>query len=109
MQMLSGGFYPAVIHRVVQPPPSQRGYTRLGVFYFVTAGNDIKLEPLVDSAVLKQTGISSQYANSNAPTQKEWVVARTKTFGLRNYELPTQSNGDSVEEVMEGIFTAHYK
>ena len=34
MEFLSGGHYRATIHRVVQPPPDQRGHTRLGAFYF---------------------------------------------------------------------------
>ena len=40
MEFLSGGYYKATIHRVVQPPVDQRGYERLGVFYFCKADDD---------------------------------------------------------------------
>ncbi|KAI0703870.1 Clavaminate synthase-like protein [Cerioporus squamosus] len=108
MEMLSGGYYKAAIHRVVQPPADQRGHTRLGVFYFATAENDVKLVPLADSPVLQRTGIIRQCADEDAPTQKEWVNARTKMFVKTNPKLPKQANGDVVEEIVKGVFTTHY-
>ncbi|KAH0831126.1 hypothetical protein J3R83DRAFT_13692 [Lanmaoa asiatica] len=35
LDFLTGGYYKGTIHRVVQPPPDQQQYARLGVFYFV--------------------------------------------------------------------------
>ncbi|RDX52316.1 Clavaminate synthase-like protein [Lentinus brumalis] len=108
MEMLSGGYYKAAIHRVVQPPGDQRGCTRLGVFYFVLAENDTKLVPLVDSPVLQRTCIVRKCADEDAPTEKEWLNARTKAFGKTHPNLPKQANGDVVEEIVKGVFTTHY-
>ena len=55
MEFLSGGFYKATIHRVVQPPADQRGLIRLGMYYFALADDDVKLTP-VDSPVLQRKG-----------------------------------------------------
>ena len=43
LEFLSGGILKATIHRVVQPPPDQRGYTRLGVIYFAMSDDDVRL------------------------------------------------------------------
>ena len=55
--MLSGGYYKATIHRVFQPPADQRGYTRLGLFYFGYGNDDVKLVPFAESPVLQRVGI----------------------------------------------------
>ncbi|RPD60561.1 Clavaminate synthase-like protein [Lentinus tigrinus ALCF2SS1-7] len=108
MEMLSGGFYKAAIHRVVQPPASQRGYVRLGVFYFVLAENNVKLVPLADSPVLKRMGVVRPSAEENAPTEKEWLNARVSVYGQPDSKSAKQENGDAVEEVVKGFFTTHY-
>ncbi|KAF9224837.1 hypothetical protein BS17DRAFT_779118 [Gyrodon lividus] len=51
---LTGGFCKGTIHRVVQPPPDQRRYTRLGVIYFAYANDNIKLVPLSESPALRE-------------------------------------------------------
>ena len=109
MEMLSGGFYKAAVHRVVQPPASQRGHTRLGVFYFAMANNNVKLLPLVNSPVLKRNGVVRWCADEDAPTAEEWAHARTKVFGQSNTKMMTkQANGDTLEEIVKGVFTTHY-
>ena len=105
MEMLSGGFYKATIHRVIQPPQDQRGYTRLGLFYFCLADDDVKLVPLVESPVLQRVGITRKCADEDAPTAREWRVARTKADGLS--ELKRKD--DVVEEqVLNGVVLKHY-
>ncbi|KAF8068689.1 hypothetical protein FPV67DRAFT_1396300, partial [Lyophyllum atratum] len=56
LEFLSGGFYRATIHRVVQPPEDQRKETRLGVFYFCMSDDDTKLVPFADSPAFTQVG-----------------------------------------------------
>ena len=105
MEMLSGGFYKGTIHRVVQPPPDQRGHTRLGVFYFTIPSDDVKLVPLARSPVLQRVGITRKCADEDAPTAREWRVARTKAYGLS--ELKRKD--DVVEEqVLNGVVLKHY-
>ncbi|KAI0708358.1 Clavaminate synthase-like protein [Earliella scabrosa] len=105
MEMLSGGFYKATIHRVFQPPTDQRGYTRLGLFYFGYADDDVRLVPLVQSPVLQRVGITRKCPDEDAPTMGEWRVARTKVYGVS--ELKRKD--DVVEEqVVNGLVVKHY-
>ncbi|RPD60545.1 Clavaminate synthase-like protein [Lentinus tigrinus ALCF2SS1-7] len=105
MEMLSGGFYKATIHRVVQPPTDQRGRTRLGMFYFAIPSDDVKLVPLAESPVLQRVGITRKCADEDAPTAREWRMARTRAYGLS--EL--QRRDDVVEEqVLNGVVLKHY-
>ncbi|KZV89890.1 Clavaminate synthase-like protein, partial [Exidia glandulosa HHB12029] len=46
LEFLSGGLLTATIHRVVQPPPDQRGSARLGVFYFAMTDDTASLAPV---------------------------------------------------------------
>ncbi|KAI0703895.1 Clavaminate synthase-like protein [Cerioporus squamosus] len=105
MEMFSGGFYKATIHRVVQPSADQRGCTRLGMFYFVLASDDVKLVPFTESPVLQRVGITRKCADENAPTAREWRIARTKAYGLSQL----QRKDDIVEEqVLNGVVVKHY-
>ncbi|KAJ7092790.1 hypothetical protein B0H15DRAFT_162501 [Mycena belliarum] len=54
LEFLSGGYYKATIHRVVQPPSDQQNCTRLGLFYFCMTDDDVKLVPFAESPVLKR-------------------------------------------------------
>ena len=67
--MLSGGFYKGTIHRVVQPPVDQRGYTRLGAFYFGMADDTVRLVPLAESPVLQRVGVQRRCKDEDAPTK----------------------------------------
>lgn len=105
MEMLSGGFYKATIHRVVQPPQDQRGYTRLGLFYFCLADDAVKLVPMAESPVLQRVGIIRKCADEEAPTMQEWRTARTKAYGLS--QLQKKENGVE-EQVLNGLVLKHY-
>ncbi|PIL28642.1 hypothetical protein GSI_08684 [Ganoderma sinense ZZ0214-1] len=105
MEMLSGGYYKATIHRVVQPPPDQREYPRLGMFFFGSADEDVRLVPLAESPVLQRIGITRKCADEDAPTMGEWRAARTRAYGLS--EL--RRRDDVVEEqVVKGVVVKHY-
>ncbi|EED78172.1 predicted protein [Postia placenta Mad-698-R] len=105
IEFLSGGFYKATIHRVVQPPADQRGYARVGVFYFAKANDDIKLIPLFESPVLQRHGIRRLSPDDQAPTMGEWRKSRTKAYGVT--KLETKVNGVE-EEIFGNIVVKHY-
>ena len=77
MEMLSGGYYKATIHRVFQPPVDQRGHTRLGLFYFGYTDDNVRLVPFAESPVLQRVGIERKCEDADAPTMKEWRVLRS--------------------------------
>ena len=104
MEFLSGGFYKATIHRVVQPPADQRGHTRVGAFYFAMADDDVVLRPLAESPVLQKAGIVRRFADEDAPTTEEWRRARTSAYGQT--ELRRRDNVE--EEVINGVVVKHY-
>ena len=105
MEMLSGGYYKATIHRVFQPPADQRGHTRLGLFFFGYADDDVRLVPFVESPVLQRVGITRKCRDEDAPTMGKWRVARTKVYGVS--EL--QRKDERVEEqVVQGVVVKHY-
>lgn len=105
MEFLSGGYYRATIHRVVQPPLDQRGYTRLGVFYFVMPDDNVKLIPIKDSPVLQREGIQRRFTDEQAPTVEQWRRGRTRAYGKT--ELKKTAAGVE-EEVINGVVVKHY-
>ena len=105
MEMLSGGYYKATIHRVVQPPADQRGYERHGAFYFAMANDDAKLVPFVESPVLQREGIKRRIEDENAPTMAEWRVGLTRSYGVSELK---RKDAVIEEQVVGGIVVKHY-
>lgn len=105
MEFLSGGFYKATIHRVVQPPRDQRTYTRVGAFYFCMTDDNIRLVPLSESPVLQRVGIIRRFSDDQAPTMEQWRKARTAAYGQS--ELKKSENGVEVE-LINGVLVKHY-
>src|SRR6267154_6215685 len=101
MEFLTGGFYKGTIHRVVQPPIDQRGYTRLGMIYFAYLNDDVKLVPLKGSPVLERAGVERKCGADVAPTMKAWRVARISAYGAS--KLQKSKEADVEEEVLNGI------
>ncbi|KAH7915952.1 Clavaminate synthase-like protein [Hygrophoropsis aurantiaca] len=106
LEFLSGGFYKGTIHRVVQPPQDQRGYTRLGIIYFGFVDDSIKLVPLAQSPVLQRVGIQRRCEDSKAPTGEEWRVARVSAYGASQLKQGKEEGIE--EEVLTGIVIQHY-
>jgi len=108
LEFLSGGFYKATIHRVVQPPPDQRNCTRLGVFYFVTPDDAVKLRPLLESPVLQRVGVHDRFSGEGfvPPTVGMWSKARTSAYGQS--ELTKGEEDGTEEEVIGGVVVKHY-
>ena len=106
MEFISGGFYKATIHRVIQPPEDQRGYTRLGVFYFCNPDNDVVLETVTGSPVLERLGVKHSFIDDKAPTAGIWLKGRIAAYGKTQLQ---QSKQDGVEEeLLNGAVVRHY-
>ncbi|PCH36928.1 Clavaminate synthase-like protein [Wolfiporia cocos MD-104 SS10] len=105
MEFMSGGFYKATIHRVVQPPQDQRGLTRLGIFYFCFTDDDVLLLPRIESPVFKSREVIRRYADADAPTMGTWRKSRTVAYGQT--QLQKRDNGIE-EEIIHGILQKHY-
>lgn len=98
LQFLSGGYYKATIHRVVQPPPDQQGCTRLGLYCFTMTDDNVKLAPLVEqSPLLQRMGISK--GSDDAPSMEMWRKGRTTAYGLTELKPAENLKGVEVEMV----------
>ncbi|KAI0783196.1 Clavaminate synthase-like protein [Abortiporus biennis] len=107
LEFLSGGYYKATIHRVIQPPKDQRGHTRVGAFYFVMPDDDVKLIPLEkESPVLQRVGVERRCKDEDAPTTEQWRKGRTKAYGKSN--LKKVDGGKVEEEYINGVLVKHY-
>lgn len=97
--------------RVVQPPPDQQSYTRLGLFYFAMANDDIKLAPLMQSPVLQRVGVTRLAADEgqkiNAPTMQAWRIGRTAAYGVTELKMADKEKGIE-EEIINDIVVRHY-
>ncbi|KAJ7118451.1 Clavaminate synthase-like protein [Mycena crocata] len=115
LEFLSGGYYRATIHRlvtsmrplVVQPPPDQQTYTRLGLFYFCMTDDAVRLAPFAESPVLQRVGIARRFADEDAPTMEEWRKGRTSAYGQSQLKS-TSPEGKVEEEVINGVVVKHY-
>ncbi|EIW79585.1 Clavaminate synthase-like protein [Coniophora puteana RWD-64-598 SS2] len=106
LEFLTGGFYKGTIHRVVQPPIDQRGYTRQSVIYFSYANEDVKLVPLMGSPVLQKAELEPRCDPAVAPTTKEWRMGRISSFGAAELRQGKEKNTE--EEDVHGIVVKHY-
>ncbi|KZT08059.1 Clavaminate synthase-like protein [Laetiporus sulphureus 93-53] len=105
MEFLSGGFYKATIHRVVQPPEHQCGYPRLGLFYFAMPDDDMRLLPHVESPMLQKCGVKRRFEDADAPLMETWRKGRASAYG----QTKLQKKDDKVEEeVITGIVVKHF-
>lgn len=107
MEFLTGSFYKATIHRVVQPPPSQRQYTRLGVFYFAIPDDNTRLMPVSGSTVLAGVGVKRRFEDDEAPTAETWRKGRTAAYGKSELKKSTEEQRIE-EEVINGVLVRHY-
>ena len=101
LEMLSGGFYNAAVHRVFQPPADQRGHTRLGLYYFGYPDDDVRLVPFAESPVLQRVGIVRKIDDAHALTMREWRRGRSMTYGFK--ETRKTDRGGVEEHVVNGI------
>lgn len=105
MEFLSGGYYKATIHRVVQPPEDQRGYARLGLYYFTMPDDAVPLVPHTESPVLQRQGIKRRFEDTDAPTTGQWRRDRASRVGQT--QLQMRADGDE-QEVISGVTVKYY-
>ncbi|KAK0194590.1 Clavaminate synthase-like protein [Armillaria mellea] len=104
---LCGGYYPPTYHRVIQPPADQANCSRLGVFYFCYADEDVTLAPHTESPVLQRVGLKSRLKSGTvAPTMKQWRSSRVKSYG--HAKLTEGAEKGVEEEVVLGVIVKHY-
>ena len=106
MEFLSGGVYKATVHRVVQPPPDQQSFSRLGAFYFALPDDDVRLVPVKGSLVLDAHGIQRRFEDNEAPTVETWRKGRTSAYGQS--ELNKGNDERVEEEYINGVLVKHY-
>lgn len=106
MEFLSGGFYKATIHRVVQPPEDQRNHTRLGLIYFTVPDEDVKLVPFTGSPVLQRAGIKRRFEDGDAPMMRDYRIGRASNF-LKS-KLQKTGNGTEEGTILNGITVTFY-
>ncbi|EJD35382.1 Clavaminate synthase-like protein [Auricularia subglabra TFB-10046 SS5] len=100
LEFLSGGFYKATIHRVVQPPEDQRKQTRLGLFYFCSTDDNVRLEPLVANPEYEKRF-------EVAPTMEQWRKGVTRAYG-RTKLIKQDESGRIEKETIAGVLVRHF-
>jgi isopenicillin N synthase-like dioxygenase len=108
LEIFSGGYYKPTIHRVVQPPPDQRGYNRLGAFYFAFTDDSVRLTPMMESPLVQRLGVSERFKGDAfvPPTSGEYRKARVAGYG--QHELKKGEQEGTEEEVLAGVLVKHY-
>ncbi len=104
---LCGGYYPSTRHRVIQPPKDQKGYARLGAFYFSMADDNVKLVPHAESPVLQKVGMQRLCDDEVAPTMEQWRKGRTTAYGQSILRQSLKEKGVE-EETIEGVLVKHW-
>jgi len=109
LEFLTGGFYKPTIHRVVQPPEDQRGYPRLGMFYFGGPDDAVVLSPVSGSPVLEKAGVKLRPGLSleDPLTMERWLKGRIAAYGQT--ELKPGTKAGQEQEVINGIVVTHFK
>lgn len=105
MEFLSGGYYKATIHRVIEPPEDQQGYGRLGLFYLATSDDDTALVPHAESPVLQRVGIKRLFEDVDAPIIEQWRKGRASRYG--HVQLEKRTDGHE-QDAIHGIVVKHY-
>ena len=106
MEFLTGGYYKATIHRVVQPPLDQRGLARLGIFYFCLPDDNVRLAPVENSPVMQKHGIKHYVDKGDAPTAESFRKGRIATYGT--IKLQQGPEADTEVQYVDGIMVRHY-
>ncbi|KAI1783428.1 hypothetical protein LXA43DRAFT_1102525 [Ganoderma leucocontextum] len=90
MELFSGGYYEATIHRVVQPAADQGGHTRVGAFYFAMTDDDVVLRArlLAESPVLQRVGVVRRVEDEDAQTSAYGQTELTSLSHAHHAEQP---------------------
>lgn len=109
LEIYSAGYYKATIHRVVQLPPDQHQYNRLGLFYFAIPNDEVRLSPNLNSPLLRRTAITEFYKGEQfkpGPLLEEFRKGRVSAYGKVTLKKGTEEGTE--ENVVAGIVVKHY-
>lgn len=101
LELVTKGFLPSSIHRVVAPPEDQRDVDRLCLMYFVRPEDHMELKS-VKSSVLQKLRLQGQPGLDAGFTAAEWVKARVLSGRGKVQSEQKQ------EEVLPGMQVKYY-
>ena len=84
---MSRGLGDVYKRQVVAPPEDQKHYNRLGVFYFALFNENVVLEPLLESEIVKKASQGHDFWSKRhsrglpAVTAGEWERMRVRAYG----------------------------
>lgn len=84
LEFISGGYFKACLHRVIEPPLDQRQFNRLVIIYFCNPSGSAELDPeLINSPKLKELGYTKQdkLKNWEKIEFNDWNNAKGKLLG----------------------------
>ncbi|CDK26404.1 unnamed protein product [Kuraishia capsulata CBS 1993] len=87
MEFISGGYFKACLHRVVEPPQDQKRHDRIVLIYFCNPKDGTPLNPdFYESSKLKSLGYSKadKLKNWEDITFADWNTAKGQTLGRKN-------------------------
>ncbi|KAJ3572266.1 hypothetical protein NP233_g3195 [Leucocoprinus birnbaumii] len=108
MEFFTGRYYQATIHRVRQPPADQRGFSRVGLIYFVMPHDEEDLHPVVESPLVKQMDLTKmRFIGGKVPRMEEY--RRTRIAGYGNTQPKRAGAREDIEEEdFGGVVVQHY-
>ncbi|VUC31199.1 unnamed protein product [Clonostachys rosea] len=89
LEVISGGQFKATRHKVTKPPRDQMSANRMGLIIFNHARADMRMEPLMETPLLKEKGINTSsdvygafhrrvQAGLEIPTYDQWKTIRSQ-------------------------------
>ncbi|KAK4506479.1 hypothetical protein PRZ48_000211 [Zasmidium cellare] len=101
LELVTKGFLPSSVHRVVSPPADQRDVDRLCLMYFVRPEDEMELKS-VESPIIEKSGLQAQPGLDAGFTAAEWVKARVLSGRGKVQSEQKQ------EEVLPGMQIKYY-
>ncbi|OCF62024.1 hypothetical protein L486_01690 [Kwoniella mangroviensis CBS 10435] len=99
LSLLSGRYFKSSIHRVSVPPADQRHLGRLGVLFFIRPNNDVLVEVVKDSPLLKREGVYEPLEERKDPLDVgTWVKERQKHIFKNVYDITDAGQGKDGQE-----------
>lgn len=97
IEFLTGGYFRSTIHRVVNPFPSQQGYTRQSLIYFCKPAPRTVIDPnALNSPLLKRKHITTP-PEWEIITYADWDLEKGRLFGKSKIN---NAPGDAPEPVL---------
>ncbi|WWD22269.1 hypothetical protein CI109_106760 [Kwoniella shandongensis] len=99
LSLLSGHYFKSSIHRVSVPPPDQRHFDRHGILFFIRPNNDVLVEVVKNSPLLKREGVYETLEEREDPLDvATWVHERQKHIFASGYKIVTPGEGQDGDE-----------